>query len=379
MKRFNKILAVVLVISMLASFMSVSVFAVDLENASYRLSIRDIDGKVISSASAGDVVDLVISIKTNGYTPTFTINFCYDYTLLTQTRQSYTTTASTISATNCRELLGNFADKTEITDEDDPIWQLESEEIGNGYYLLWGAGTSTATTHKDTMYPSTWGDTEKAQYKCVNYNYTTDPGDSVLVPDTKGEYWDVVRFRFIANVDTVLDDSVIFVNPDAAKTFIAMDPDDIPLSNLQTTPVVKVSNLTIEYEAPAANLVYHVKNQVQWNDQAANSINIGVVAGFDSADIPIVFDDDNVSTNVTAVGADFAINDVAQAGKTTTRVYMVNSGEKYYFRIVLGNISTTTEDTYTVTPYVVYDGQPYYAEAVTITPDDVATLAAKLA
>lgn len=381
MKRFNKILAVVLVISILASFMGVSVFAADTANASYRFSMRNTDGDVISSAKAGDVIDLVIGIKTNAYTPTFAINFCYDYTAVTQIRQNGTSTA-TISATNCRQLLGRFADKSTIEEyvDGDIYWEYDEENDANGYYLEWGNGTSTATPHKDTMYPSSWGDAEKAQYKCVNFSYITDVSDVVAVPNTFGEFYDVVRFRFIAIKDTTLDDTIFFTNPNKNLTYIAVDPDDVPFSNAQTSDSIKATALTVEYDVAAAPtyLVNPVKNQIQWNDKDANSVNIGVVAGFKASDIAIDFGDDYIADNVSAVGAIYKINGVQYDDLSTTRVYAVNGGESYNFRIVLGNISTTTEDTYSVTPYVVYNGTPEYGPEITITPEDVAEMLPRL-
>lgn len=381
MKRFNKILAVVLVISILASFMGVSVFAADTANASYRFSIRNTDGDVISSAKEGDVIDLVIGIKTNAYTPTFAINFCYDYTAVTQIKQNGTSTA-TINATNCRQLLGRFADKSTIEEyvDGDIYWEYDEANDCNGYYLEWGNGTSTATPHKDTMYPSSWGDTEKAQYKCVNFSYITDVSDVVAVPNTFGEFYDVVRFRFIAIKDTTLDDTIFFTNPNKNLTYIAVDPDDVPFSNAQTSDSIKATALTVEYDVAAAPtyLVNPVKNQIQWNDQSAGIVNIGVVAGFNADDIKINFVN-GVSDNVTKIGTIFKINGEVQPGElTTNRVYSVNGGEAYYFRIVLGNISVSTEDTYSVTPYVMYDGEPVYGPEIKITPDDVATLVEKI-
>ena len=255
-------------------------------DAAFKFAFKDSAGNAISSVKAGDVVDLYVSIKTEGYSPVFQIVFCYDYTLLTHIRQNGTAVQS-ITANNCRELLGDFADKTtQIEDDTDPIWQFENEEIGNGYYKLWGAGTSTATPHKDTMYPSTWGDTEKAQYKCISFGYMTDTADSVLTVNTNGEFYEMVRFRFLALADTKLDSDVVFNNPDAAKSYIAIDPDDAPISCAQYNSAVKVSNLTYEYDVAPSVVVSHVKQQSKWNGGKVDAANylfgfVGQVSGLE--------------------------------------------------------------------------------------------------
>lgn len=143
-------------------------------------------------------------------------------------------------------------------------------------------------------------------------------------------------------------------------------------------PATNISgNAVVEAAAPTY-LVNPVKNQIQWNDKDANSVNVGVVAGFSADDIAIDFGDDNIADNVSEVGAIFKINGVQQDNLKTTRVYAVNGGESYNFRIVLGNISTETTDTYSVTPYVVYNGTPEYGPEITVTPDDVADMVTRL-
>lgn len=373
MKRFNKILAVVLVISILASFMAVSAVAVDSPEAAFRFAYRDTSGKRITSVKSGEVVDLIVSIKTNGYSPNFAIVFCYDYTLLTHIRQNGSAVQS-LTANNCRALLGDFADKaTQIEDEDDPIWQFENDEVGNGYYKLWGAGSQlTATPHKDTMYPSSWGDTEKAQFKCITFGYMTDVNDSVLTVNTNNEFYEMVRFRFLALKDGELNENTVFANPDAKKTYVDIDPDDVPISAAQVSEPVRATISYAYEEAVVESPVYWVKNQIQWNNKEAKSVNIGVVAGFDVEKIAIDFGDDHIADNVSAIGAKYYLNGVLQDDLTTTRVYKANGGKSYYFRIVLGNISTTTTDTYKIVPYVVYDGTPVDGPEVEIKPADVA-------
>ena len=378
MKKINKILAVLLVISMLAGVMAVSVSAANTTDAAFKFAFKDTSGNVINSVKAGDVVDLFVSIKTEGYSPVFQIVFCYDYTLLTHIRQNGTA-AQSITANNCRELLGDFADKTtQIEDENDPIWQFERDEIGNGYYKLWGAGTSTATPHKDTMYPSSWGDAEKAQYKCISFGYMTDTSDSVLTVNTNGEFYEMVRFRFLALADTSLDSNVVFRNPDAAKSYIAIDPDDAPISCAQYSTAVKVAKIAYEYETAAVEdkIVYHVKDQIQWANKDANTVNLGVVAGFDVEDIAIEFNEAGTSTNVDKVGAVVKIGEKEDT-KYERFVYEMNDGKSYYFRVVVENVPANYTGDIVVTPLVWMTGadEPIYGDPVTI---DAATLAQML-
>ena len=138
-----------------------------------------------------------------------------------------------------------------------------------------------------------------------------------------------------------------------------------------------VSNAVVE-AAAQTYLVNPVKNQIQWNNKDEKSVNIGVVAGFSADDIKINFVN-GVSDNVTKIGTIYKINGEVQSPElTTNRVYSVNGGESYNFRIVLGNISTETTDTYSVIPYVVYNGETIYGPEITITPDDVAEMLPRL-
>ena len=365
MKKINKILAVLLVISMLAGVMAVSVSAANTTDAAFKFAFKDTSGKVINSVKAGEVVDLFVSIKTEGYSPVFQIVFCYDYTLLTHIRQNGTA-AQSITANNCRELLGDFADKTtQIEDENDPIWQFENDEIGNGYYKLWGAGTSTATPHKDTMYPGSWGDAEKAQYKCISFGYMTDTSDSVLTVNTNGEFYEMVRFRFLALADTALDSNVVFQNPDAAKSYIAIDPDDAPISCAQYSTAVKVANIAYEYETAAAPILYHVQNQYRPN---GDNYDIGVKFGFKAEDIAIAFDEKGTSTNVTAVGADIYVDGVKVDGIFESQyVYDIKGdGSEYHYRVIIEGLAKADATKYTIKPYVVIDGNAVYGEEVTV-------------
>ncbi len=139
-----------------------------------------------------------------------------------------------------------------------------------------------------------------------------------------------------------------------------------------------VSNAVIE--AAAEPVVYHVKNQIQWADQAAGTVNLGVVAGFDIEDIAIAFNEAGTSTNVTSVGATVEINNGSDT-KEERFVYAANNGDSYYFRTVINGVDKNYDGDIVVTPFVVMndaDETTYYADAITITADDLATYVAKL-
>ncbi len=134
-----------------------------------------------------------------------------------------------------------------------------------------------------------------------------------------------------------------------------------------------VSNAKIEAE----KLVYHVKNQIQWADKDANTVNLGVVAGFDIEDIAINFNDFGTSTDVTAVGAKVTINGKDDT-KTERFVYAMNDGASYYFRAVIENVSADYEGDIVVTPFVEKGEDTFEGDPVTIDAAELAKLVAKL-
>lgn len=145
-----------------------------------------------------------------------------------------------------------------------------------------------------------------------------------------------------------------------------------------TRPTMNVvSNAKIE---AAKNPVYWVKNQIQWADKAAGTVNLGVVAGFDVADIDIKFNDGGTSTNVDQVGALVQIGDATAEAKYERFVYSANNGTSYYFRTVITNIPKDYTGDIVVTPLVWMTGEdaPIYGEAVTITSAKLATYVGKL-
>ena len=137
--------------------------------------------------------------------------------------------------------------------------------------------------------------------------------------------------------------------------------------------------------AAPSNPIYHVKNQIQWADKAANTVNLGVVAGFDVEDIAIEFHDGTEgkagqSKNVDKVGAVVTLGDSAPVDKYEQYVYSANDGASYYFRAVIANVPADYDGDIVVTPLVWMKGEdaPMYGEAITITADKLAAYVGKL-
>lgn len=140
-----------------------------------------------------------------------------------------------------------------------------------------------------------------------------------------------------------------------------------------------VSNAVIA--AAPASPVYHVKNQIQWANAEKDTVNLGVVAGFDIADIKPTFNENGTSDNIENVGAVVTIGDGAAATNFERYVYVANDGDSYYFRAVITGIPADyIGGDIVVTPFVWMDGEetPIYGEAVTITAADVEAYVAKL-
>ncbi len=146
-----------------------------------------------------------------------------------------------------------------------------------------------------------------------------------------------------------------------------------------TTSVVgnPTKNVVSNAKVEAEKLVYHVKNQIQWADKDANTVNLGVVAGFDIEDIAINFNDFGTSTDVTAVGAKVTINGKDDT-KTERFVYAMNDGNSYYFRAVIENVSADYEGDIVVTPFVEKGEDTFEGDPVTIDAAELAKLVAKL-
>lgn len=372
MKRFSKILALMLTMAMMFGIVSTCASAADTTNAAYKVRFVDNDGNPVTSATAGSTVNVILSLKTNdSYSPIFAAHLFYDSTLFTHIRQGGSAVQS-LSAKNCGEVLGRFAETGEYADASDDLLAHEDDIAGNGYVNDWGAGNSVAmSAHKDSMYPDSFTDAQKAQFKAAYFGYAANGGDSNLTVNTEGEFVDFVRFRFLVNADTAIDSSVLFLADDDKRNYIMIDIDDEPLRNGQTSNPVKVSNLTIEYEgaAPAPSVtVENVATQVQWQDKDAGLMRVafrGNIKGYD-ATADLVPGSTTELNKLTEIGVMFSKTDATptkEEGATVVPAYTIYDFTTggYFYRAVVGSVEYNSSETLYANAYIVLDGTTYTA------------------
>lgn len=361
MKRLNKILALVLAIVMMVGVVSVCASAADTKDAAYKVAFMDSNTAsptAISSAKAGDVVDIYISIKTNSYSPLFAFLAFYDATALTHTRQN-ATEVKNVNDANCSALIGRFANKLAVENPSQDLIDHEDDEIGVGEILDWGASLPTTTPHTDDMYPASFTDAQKAQFKGVNFGYLAPTNQTVLTVNTAGEYVEMVRIRFIAQKDVTLDKNVFYLLEDPVSTYIAVDPADEPFSRLQSDAPVKVSNLVVEYataggstepEQPTTITVEHAGNatdstKVRWATADEDTRKNVLYVGFEGKISGLT----DVST-LSEVGFKFSTSDadLADANKVTSvKTFVIydflSTDNTYKFRSIVRRPLTETD------------------------------------
>ncbi len=371
MKRLNKVLALVLAMTMMFGVVSVCASAADTVNAAYRVEFVDNDGNAITEVKAGSTANVIVSIKTNGYSPVFAFLAIYDSTSLTHIRKNGTEVQS-LKPTNCAEVLGRFANTSTVENPSQDLIDHEDDEIGDGTIYDWGYSEPTITPHTDAMYPADFTDAQKAQYKCINFGYLSNSGKTSLTVNTAGEFVRMVRFRFLANVDTELNNNVFYFNADDTKTYITIDPDDEPFANLQSSKAVSVSNLTFEYAGGSATPSYTVNTldaQVQWADKEAGLMNLGFRGQFVGFDVE--------ADKGTTVGPNGGTNlkedtQLKEVGIILTKgtgsgtkypvhtVYNFKDGG-YFYRLVVGNVSYTGTEEFSAKAYVVIGSKTFEA------------------
>lgn len=374
MKRFNKILALVLAMTMMFCVVSICASAADTENAAYKVRFVDNDGNPITSVEAGSTANVIVSIKTNGYSNNFTFQGFFDSNKLSHIRQNGSAVQS-LSAKNCGKLLGRFENTGEWADAPDDLIKHEYDEIGNGYVLDWGYTNNVVMApHSEGMYPPDFTDAMKAQYKGVYLIYTANSGDSCVKVNTYNEFIDIVRFRFLANETTDLDKTVFFLSEHPSFTNIYIDPMDEPLSNVQgQVNPIKVSNLAIEYpgggSTPATVKVNTLDAQVQWADKEKGLLNIGF-----RGQIAEGYDHTKDLAGGTGPNGGLQLNTLTEVGFILTSerdgvtntpypaytIYNFKDGG-YFYRLVVGNVPYTSDEDFSVQAYVVIGGKTYNA------------------
>lgn len=371
MKRIAKILSVVLVLSLLASIMAIPASAA-VENGAtgFKLTFKDTDGTIVNSVAAGEVVDLYVSVMCNSPAFSWQIMVKYNTEYLSHTRKA-ATAAQTPGAKNGFEAQGIFADDSSIEDEDDPIWQWEAESAGNGYYLMPGAAATQSTPHTDAMYPSSWTDADKATYKCINATYKTDTTDSILLVNTKGEYEEWIRFRFYANKDTVLDETMVdLIKDDSTKlVFNLCNDSSYILSNDYGVGQVSATSISV---TRAESAVSHDVYKLAESKKHATGESFTTASFFAFKGIDPKFDAANKSEHIESITATITANGnpVAAEDIPVIRfVYDLGEGE-YGFRVILKNVAADAE--ISITPVLnTDDGTTYSAETITFNVADV--------
>lgn len=371
MKRFNKILALVLALTMMCGIVSICASAADTANAGFKVRYVDNDGNPVTSVTAGSTVNVILSLKTNNsYSPIFAAHLYYDSALFTHIRQGGSAVQS-LSAKNCGEVLGRFANTGEMENPSDELLALEDDIAGNQYVNDWGAGNSVAmSAHKDSMYPDSFTDAQKAQYKAAYFGYAANGGDSNITVNTEGEFVDFVRFRFLVNADTEVNSSNIFLFEDEKRNYIMIDIDDMPLRNGQTSNPVKASALTIEYEGgvtppPAGDpiTVENISTQVQWQSKDEGLMRVAFRGNIKNYTLNLADGSETEIADIAEMGVVYSKSNTnpTVGGENCTAapawtIYDFTTGG-YFFRAVVGNYPYDNADTLYANAYIIIDGQ----------------------
>lgn len=282
MKRVSKVLAVVLALTMLFATSVLPASAADLDNATLKLSFKNAAGEEITSAAAGDVIDVYVSLKVDAYVQAmqFYVNYNSDYVTHSDIRKDVVTEIK--NAKFAGNWLGDFAKEDEIELTEGELYEIDAANLVYGYYLNWGAGaTMTITPYNASTMPTP----PLATTQLVKVVYATETNDQTLLVNTKGEYYEMIQLRFIAAKDiATIDDSIFFFDNDLEKVIINIDSENVPFSTLAINSA-KNLNVSFEYasgsgsgeggETPVVAPVSSKEVQVKWKDKANNEIFIG--------------------------------------------------------------------------------------------------------
>ena len=379
MKRFNKILALMLAMTMMFSVVSTFASAANTTDASYKIEFADNDGNAITSVASGSMANVIVSIKTNGYAPAFAFRAIYDATALTHIRAEGTKVQS-VRPENCAALIGRFTNTDLVVNPSDDLLEHEDDEIGVGKIYDWGSAEPASAPHSDLMYPTDFTQAQKDQFKCINFGYLANSGKTCLTVNTEGEYVPFVRYRFMAEKDTVLDSSIFYFENNPSNTYIAIDPDDEPFSNLQASDPVVASNFTVEYEGgttppPATDpiTVENISTQVQWQDKDAGKMRVAFRGNIKNYDLNLVDGSQTEIADISEMGvvysksnADPTVGGANCSYAPAWTIYDFTSGG-YFFRAVVGNYQYDNAETLYAKAYIVIDGQTIYAPSAMTT------------
>ncbi len=390
MKNVKRILALMVVVAMMLSIISVSAFAGDRYDASLKFTFKNADENVVTEAKSGDIVDLYVSIKTFGYANMFEFVTCYDTTVLTQISAAGTTKDDKATNKNCSEILDRFASSDSVDDKDLLAHEAEMAELAgvdpNEEVIDWGSSAVTVATHKASFYPSDWDDTQKGQYKCIKFSYMADSGYSNLTINTNGEFVEMARIRFYCVEDTVLNNTTLFLSPEETASYIGIDPDDEPLANYQKNTAVD-ANLTVEYEGaggstPAPQMtIVNASTQVQWQDKATGKLRLGFRGNVQNLVPDFVEGSTKDITNIKCMGIVYSTTVKNPTVKNEVKSSTVNGETVYYCEASdnCTNVPTRTLYDFTSGGYFFRsvvggvgkdDATVFYANAYIVLPDD---------
>lgn len=355
----KKILSLALVVVMLMSTFALTAFAASGPLASVGI-------KVVTSATASTkagepiTVQVFYTVPADADLSDYLHNLSNIVLSYTDAYELDSTGAGTTNAADAREYGASYAEYL------DPAKTVNNAPAF--HTTVSGKYTDNDKTHN-------WTNTVYVAQVVNNANgYNSTSGYPIDVD------CEVFTLSFIAARDFTAEDSIgvpesSVTNNQTKMTYITTAGKNGQYA--KTTDAITLDE-AVAYPSAAAKKVYHVKNQLRWADKANNKVDLGIVCGFDTADIGIAFEN-GTSTNVKEIGVVATIDGVTK-NYTERFVYSAKEGTAYYFRAIIGNLPGNYDKDIQITPYVVMDGvdEPLYGEVITITAASLASNVAKL-
>lgn len=383
MKRISKVLAVVLALTMLVATSVLPASATDLENATLKLSFKNAAGDTITSAAAGSVVDVFVSLKVDAFVTQiqYYLNYNSDYVMHNRHDRD---TESAANKRYAAEWLGDFANDDEFEiDETSEYYEFDQANKQNEYYLNWGA----ETTEEITLYnPATMPTPALTSTELIKVVYATNPGDQVLLVNTKGEYYEMLRIRFYVKEDIAkIDSSIFFFDPVATTNIINIDTNNVPFANFTSAASTKSVNISYEYEGgstPAPQMtIVNASTQVQWQDKATGKLRLGFRGNVQNLVPDFVEGSTKDITNIKCMGIVYSTTVKNPTVKNEVKSSTVNGETVYYCEASdnCTNVPTRTLYDFTSGGYFFRsvvggvgkdDATVFYANAYMVLPDD---------
>ena len=377
MKKISKVLAVVLALTMLVASSVLPASAVDLENATLKLSFKDVDGNTITSAAAGSMVDVYVSLKVDAYVQQMQFYVNYNSEYVEHSRVDKDAYAKP-SARNAAEWLGDFgSDEEFVIDEESEYYEFDQAHDQNEYYLNWGADTTEAVTPYNA---ATMPTPPVATTKLIKVIYATNSSVQTLLVNTKGEFYEMLKIRFSVNKDIEkIDNSIFFFDDQLEKVIINIDSENVPFANYAIN-AIKPLNVSFEYEGgvtppPAGDpiTVENITTQVQWQDKDAGKMRVAFRGNIKNYTLNLVDGSDKEIADISEMGvvysksnADPTVGGANCSNAPAWTIYDFTNGG-YFFRAVVGNYQYDNADTLYAKAYIVIDGQTIYAPSAMTT------------